>query len=357
MSRLTRKDEHIFSSLRLAGRRPESGFSDISLVHNALPEIAVSDISLRTILFGKTLHAPLVINAITGGGRVPAEINQALAAAARETGLAMAVGSQTVAVEKPKYEESFRVVRKENPSGLIMANVGAHVSVEAARRAVEMISADALQVHLNVPQEAVMREGDRDFRGWLKNISIMAAKIAVPLVVKEVGFGLSREVVRRLYEAGVRNFDVGGRGGTNFIAIEYLRSELKGSSLETWGITTAASLVEVKSSGMAETVIATGGILNGLDAAKALALGADAAGIAGPYLKVVFERGAAGLIQVIENMKSDLKRVLLMTGTRRPSHLKYVPLVITGGTREWLRERGIDTTPYARRGWQRRDDD
>ncbi len=349
MSRLTRKDDHIIHTLKLYKRPALSGFTDVTLVHNALPEVSENDISLETELFGKVTGAPLIINAITGGGFVPAKVNEALAVASRETGLGMAVGSQTIAVEKPEFAGSFSVVRKINPGGLIMANVGAHVTVDTALEAVEMISADALQVHLNVPQEAAMIEGDRDFRGWINNIAGIVRKIEVPVVVKEVGFGISYEVARLLKEVGVTNFDVGGRGGTNFISIEGLRGNRKLDFLESWGITTVASIVEVKMSCIDSTIIATGGITNALEVAKALALGAKAAGIAGVFLKVLFERNVEGLIEMIECVKSDLKKILLMTGVENSAELRTVPLVITGKTKEWLTERGIDTTIYARR--------
>ncbi|MFA5880816.1 MAG: type 2 isopentenyl-diphosphate Delta-isomerase [Eubacteriales bacterium] len=349
MSRLRRKDEHIFTALKLAQRSAISGFTDVAFVHNALPEISSRDITLTTELFGRTIEAPLVINAITGGGPGPGRINEALAIAARDTGLAMAVGSQTIAVENPAYEESFKVVRRINQHGLVIANVSAKESVETALRAIDMISADALQVHLNAPQETAMKEGDRDFRGWLDNISKIVKRVCVPVIVKEVGFGLSYEAARRLNEVGVVHFDVGGRGGTNFIAIEGWRGEGKQNCLESWGITTAASLVETDSCGLSAAIIATGGITNGLDAAKALALGASAAGIAGTYLKILWEQSVDGLIQSIENTKSDLKKVLLMVGVNSPQRLQNVPVVITGRTREWLNERGINTANYARR--------
>lgn len=349
MSRITRKDEHIFIALKLAERPVESAFNDVSLVHNALPEIAWQDIDLKTELFGKKLAAPLVINAITGGGNVPAKINEALAIAAREAGLAMAVGSQKVAIEIPECEQSFRIVRKVNPNGLVMANVGANVSPDVAQKCIDMISADALQVHLNVPQETVMKEGDRDFRGCLKNIGNIIRQIQVPVVVKEVGFGLSREVAKRLSEVGVDNFDVGGRGGTNFITIEDLRNQCNQNFLESWGISTVSSLLEIVDSQIASTVIATGGLRNGLHAAKALALGAKMVGLAGVCLKVVFDHKVEGLVERLESLKRDLKKVMLMAGVRQPEQLQKVPVVITGKTREWLTERGIDTTKYARR--------
>lgn len=349
MSRVTRKDEHLIKAVKLEDLQSVSGFEDVSLVHNALPETAFKDISLDTRIFDQKISAPLIINAITGGGEIPEKVNEALATVARETGVAMAVGSQTVALEKTDLEQSFRIVRTVNPKGIIIANVGAYSTVDNACRAVEMIRADALQVHLNVPQEIAMKEGDRDFSGYLKNIANIVSRVSVPVIVKEVGFGLSHEVVRRLAGVGVRNFDVGGRGGTNFISIEALRGGMNFSYLESWGITTTASLIEISSVGVAEKIIAAGGIRNPLDIIKALSLGANLVGIAGPYLKVLFEEKASGLIDNIEKTKYQMLKILLMLGIRHPAQLDQVPVVITGKTREWLSERGIVTKNYARR--------
>ena len=350
MSRLIRKHEHIINALRVAEKHDAAGFDDVTFVHNALPEVSGHNVSLETEIFGKKLQAPLVINAITGGGKVSAKINEGLAICARETGLAMAVGSQTVAFEYPECAESFRIARIIYPGGLLIANVGAHVKPDTAMKAVDMIAADALQVHLNAPQEMAMDEGDRDFSGWLRNIAAVVRKSKVPVIVKEVGFGLSLDTVRRLYEVGVRHFDTGGRGGTNFIAIEGMRSQQRVNPLVSWGIPTASSLVEINSCCLAETIIATGGINDGFEAAKALALGADAAGIAGTALKVLFDRDVGGLINRLENIKASLKKIMQLVGVKKPADLKTVPVVITGKTREWLTERGVDTTRYARRG-------
>lgn len=349
MSRLIRKEEHLLNAVKLAHRPVYSGFEDVVIVHNALPEVSLKDISLKTQIFKKKIEAPLIINAITGGGSMSAKVNEALAVAAREAGVGIAVGSQTIAVDEPEYERSFKIVRKINPEGLVLANVGAYVTLDKAKRAVEMIRADALQLHFNVPQELSMQEGDINFRGWFDNVARLIEKAGVPVIIKEVGFGLSYEVVRRLMEIGARNFDIGGRGGTNFIAIEGLRRGRNTDYLESWGITTVASLVETKSLGKAEMIVATGGVRSPLDIAKSLALGADMAGIAGPYLKILFEQKVAVLIKTIEKTKDELKRIMIMAGVDNPTKLRLVPLVITGNTREWLTERGINTKKFAQR--------
>lgn len=349
MSRLKRKDEHINAALKTMSFPREAGFDDVSFVHNALPQIALSKVSTNIKLFNKALAAPVIINAMTGGGKLPEYINESMAIAARETGIGMAVGSQTVALDNPMYELSFRIVRQVNPKGLVIANVGAGNTLEQAKTAIEMIRADALQIHLNAPQELIMSEGERNLEKWSENIAKIAEGLQVPVIIKEVGFGLGHETVRKLAALGVRNFDVGGKGGTNFIRIERERKNNKNDWLDDWGIPTVNSLIEILHTGAAEHVIATGGVKDGLDAAKGLALGATAVGIAGVYLKYLFDRNIGGLIERIESTKNQLKKIMFLTGADRPELLRKIPVVITGSTREWLHERGIDTSNYARR--------
>ena len=200
-----------------------SGFEDIYLINNSVPELDLAQVNAGIVFLGRELKMPLIINAITGGIREAEELNRDLSQLACRQGLGMAVGSQVVAMQEKIPPESFRVVRRENPAGLVLANVSARSGFSVALKAVEMLEADGLQVHLNVPQELAMPEGDRDFCGVLDNIAELVKRSPVPVIAKEVGFGLSREAADRLIEAGVEYLDVGGRGGTNFIAIENRR--------------------------------------------------------------------------------------------------------------------------------------
>ncbi|MGI6285638.1 Isopentenyl-diphosphate delta-isomerase [Moorella humiferrea] len=334
-----RKLEHL-RFFRLEGKGT-SGLEDVHLIHQALPELDWQDIDLSCRWLGKTLAAPFIINALTGGPPETLEINAALARVARRTGIAMAVGSQKAAIENKQWADTFAVVRRENPEGLILANLGAGNSLEAAREAVAMIAADGLQIHLNAAQELVMPEGDRTFRGWLQNIREMVEYLEVPVIAKEVGFGLSRETALKLYQSGVRIFDVGGRGGTNFALIESSRRQREVTALSEWGLTTAVSILEIKALGLPLDIIATGGISNPLDAARALALGAKLVGVAGYFLKILLEQGEDALIQEVVGWQEDLKRICLLSGCTRPTELADKPLVITGKTREWLKERNI----------------
>ncbi|NLB18278.1 MAG: type 2 isopentenyl-diphosphate Delta-isomerase, partial [Syntrophomonadaceae bacterium] len=224
--RSQRKKEHLTIARQLGNKYNSCGFDDIALVPNALPELNLEEVDTAISFLGKNLSMPLIINAITGGVDEALTINGSLARLAAQHGLGMAVGSQTIALDDKELSKGFKIVRKENRDGLILANVAANTKPRVALQAVDMIEADGLQIHLNIPQELAMKEGDRDFRGLLDNMAELARIAPVPIIAKEVGFGLSRETCQRLYGAGVRIFDVGGRGGTNFIAIEQARSGL-----------------------------------------------------------------------------------------------------------------------------------
>lgn len=261
----------------------------------------------------------------------------------------MAVGSQTIALEETDWIESFSVVREYNPDGLIIANLSAAASSDDAMAAVDMINADALQLHFNVPQELAMPEGDRHFKDIIEQVSRVVETCPVPVIAKEVGFGFSRESVKRLYDAGVRIFDTGGQGGTNFIAIEDKRGGVFQGELNSWGIPTAVSLLEILASNLPVKIIASGGIRSGLDAAKSLALGADMVGIAGSLLRILLHQGADELDRWVNDFLYRLRAVFLMSGAANTKSIREKPVIILGPTAEWLRARNIDPTQWARR--------
>lgn len=348
--RQNRKLEHIQQALEL-GNGSENGLADIHLVHQSLPELSEEEIDISYQFGGKVLSAPLIINAITGGNREVAAINRVLARLAGQTGIAMAVGSQTAALEDHRLYDTFAVVREENPHGVIIGNISGLTSPEQAREAVAMIGAEALQIHLNVPQELAMAEGERDFRGMLDNIAAIQKALTVPVIAKEVGFGISREAAGELQRRGVKWIDISGRGGTNFIAIERGRGARRfGVELEAWGITTSVSLLEALSLPEPIKCIASGGINNPLDIAKCLCLGAEMVGIAGHFLRLLLIQSEEVLAEEIERLKQGLRAVLMMTGARNLAELSRKPAVVTGKTREWLEQRGISTSHYAQRG-------
>lgn len=326
----------------------DAGFEDVSLLPCAAPELAFSEVDTSCDFLGKRLAAPVLINAMTGGHPELLEINRVLARTARCAGLAMAVGSQRAALEHREMCDTFAVVRRENPGGVILGNLNAGCTPVEAVAAVEMLAADALQLHLNAPQELAMIEGEVDFRGILGNIEKVKAGVGVPVIVKEVGFGLSREVVGRLRDAGVDYVDVGGWGGTNFIAIERMRGGRKlAEEMLSWGIPTVAALVEANAIWPGK-VIVSGGIRTALDVAKSLAIGATLAGVARPFL-VAFKSGPEAVAELVCRLKEGLRSIMFLAGARDIPALRTKPVVITGRTREWLRERGIQTWALAQR--------
>lgn len=346
--RLNRKLEHIEFSLKQRTIEGANGFDDITPVHNSLPQLNWEDIDTSCQFFGKKLAVPLLINAMTGGHKELAGINGDLAKVAAAAGIALAVGSQRAALEDTSTRYSFSVVREMNPQGVVLANLGADCTLKEARAAIEMIQADGLQLHLNAPQELAMTEGDRKFKGILENIQMLNRALEVPIIVKEVGFGMSRESISRISEAGVNYIDVGGSGGTDFMAIEEARSG-KGASYR-WGIPTAISSLEGLSLVKGELhLIASGGIRHGLDIIKALAMGCSLVGMARPFLKVLLEGSVDELNRYLSSLITDIHRIMLMLGARTITDLQRVPLIISGHTYDWLSRRGISVDHYARR--------
>jgi isopentenyl-diphosphate delta-isomerase len=292
----SRKADHLRICLEREVRSPEvrTGLERFRFVHQALPEIDLADVDLGCALLGKTLRAPVLVASMTGGTHAARAINRRLAQAAAELGLGMGVGSQRAAIEDPELSDTYRV-RKVAPNILLLANLGAvqlnrSYTVDHCRRAVEMIGADALILHLNPLQEALQPEGDTCFGRLLHKIEAVCRALSVPVVAKEVGAGLSAEVARKLAEVGVSGLDVAGAGGTSWSEVERWRApdahhDRVAAQFAGWGIPTAESLRAIRACELGLPLIASGGIESGLDAAKCIALGADAVSIARPLLR------------------------------------------------------------------------
>jgi isopentenyl-diphosphate Delta-isomerase len=360
-----RKSDHIKICLekKAQARRATTGFEDIGFVHRALPEIDKQKIDLSTYLFGHKFKAPLIVNAMTGGTNEAKKINANIAQAAEALGLGMGVGSQRAAIEDPKLVETFAIARKKAPNAFLVANLGGVQLVHGfglreVKKAVEMIEADALAIHLNALQEAVQPkdEGQTNFEGILAKIIQITGELDVPVIVKETGAGISAEDAKELEEAGVKAIDVGGLGGTTFAAVEYFRTEEQPESVEhhlgavfwDWGIPTAASIVEVAKT-VKVPLIASGGLRDGVDLAKALALGASLGGLSQPVLRVA-DRSAAETEAFLSLLVEELKNVMFLVGTKNVEELAKSPLVVMGKTAKWLNTRGFDVKGYARRG-------
>jgi len=357
-----RKNDHIQICLEenVQARRTTTGFEDVFLVHKALPEIEREKINLSTFVFNHKFSAPLIVGAMTGGIAKAAKINAAIAEAVEELGLGMGVGSQRAAIEDPRLEDTFAIARKKAPTAFLVANIGGPqlvrgYGVKEAKKAVEMMRADALAIHLNPLQEAVQPEGETNFIGVLNKIGEVAQALEVPVIVKETGAGIAAEEAKILEEAGVAGIDVAGVGGTSWAAVEYHRAKRVqnefrrrlGETFWDWGIPTAVSLVEVVQS-VHLTVIASGGIRYGTEAAKALALGANLVSMALPILQPA-TKDSEEVKQKLQFVIKELENAMFLVGAESIEKLKEVPVVLTGKTAEWLRMRGFKPELYARR--------
>lgn len=339
-----RKNDHIKLACEQYKSHADAGFEQVRFIPNALPQLALSDVDTSVRVFGESekWDVPLYINAMTGGSKNGENINAMLAKVAEKTGVAMASGSLSAALKNPRLAETFSVIRRFNPRGFVMANVSAGASVEQAIKAVEILQANALQIHLNAAQELVMNEGDRDFSAWLSNIEAIARALdsmKVPVVVKETGCGMSARDVLRLQNVGVRAVDVGGRGGTNFVAIENARrGRGRGYEfLDSWGLTTVESLLDIAQcdeilrdscdcaaacDSAQMQVFASGGVRTPLDVVRALKLGASAVGVAGEFLHTLTCGGTDALVEQIEDWKAQIRVIMALLGCKNIAALR-----------------------------------
>lgn len=315
---------------------------------------------METEVCGRDWAVPFYINAMTGGSEKTALINADLARAAAATGVAMATGSASPALKDPSLAHSFAVVRENAPDAFLFANVSPEMTVAQAQDAVGFLDADALQVHVNPAQELVMPEGDRDFSGWLDRLAAIVDGVDVPVVVKEVGFGLSARSVAEVVERGVHTIDVSGRGGTNFIDIENRRREKQEYAyLSGWGQTAAECLLDLQGSpvmlprdvseGEPVQVLASGGVSTPLDVVRALSLGASAVGVSGHFLHVLMTDGLDALIAEITEWTSQVRTLMTLLGAASVAELRQIDVLVTGATADFARLRGVDLAALAQR--------
>ncbi len=357
-----RKNDHIRICLEknVKARKVTAGFEDIKFVHKALPEIEMKDIDTSTMAFNHKFTAPLVVGALTGGTKEAEEINANIAEAVEELGLGMGVGSQRIAIENPQLSKTFAITREKAPTAFLMANLGAPqlvegYGIEEARKAVEMIDANALVIHLNPLQETIQPEGETNYRGVLQKIEKIARSLKVPVIVKETGAGIAYEEARKLEAASVAGIDVSGVGGTSFAAVEYYRAENAKSKFQRklgenfwdWGIPTAASIVEVSKT-VQIPVIASGGIRSGIHIAKAISLGASLTSVSAPILRSA-TKGVEKVKETLNFLIKELRNTMFLVGASSIEELKKAPILVMGKTGEWLRLRGFDVEAYARR--------
>lgn len=336
-----RKDEHVFLAEKFFAPQAKAGFDDVRLLHDPLPETAVADVSVTPALFD--WEWPFFINAMTGGSQQTGRYNEQLATIAAHTGLAMATGSQAVALKEPDLASTFQVVRAADPDGFLISNLGANKTPAQAETAIKMLRANALEIHLNAVQELIMPEGDRDFH-WLTNLQRIIAASPVPVIVKEVGFGMTKEALVKLRQAGAKYVDVGGKGGTNFAQIEDVRRQDDDyTALADFGQSTVESLLEAQDSGL--TVLATGGVRTPLDVVKALRLGASAVGISGLVLHWLIQEGPAAAEAHLTAWQRQLPALLALLGAKNLTTLRQVPVVFSPALVNYAQQRNLKL-PY-----------
>ncbi len=354
----TRKAEHLRLATGQGVSTPRGpGWADIHLVHQALPVEDLSAIDLSTEFLGHPLRAPLAIAAMTGGHSAAGEVNARLARAAERFGLAMGLGSQRAALRNPRLARTYAVAREVAPHALLIANVGVAQLVpqdsgpplnpRQLSDAVAMIGANALAIHLNFLEEIIQPEGDRRVTGLREAIAGAVASLGVPAIAKETGAGISQRTALELRALGFRALDVGGVGGTSFAAIETARARAQGDLRRVvlgkvyadWGIPTAVSIVAASAAGL--PLIATGGVRSGLDAAKAIALGASLVGVGRPLLSAALE-GDAAVEAWITQFLEELRVAIFLSGGRHVTDLRSAPRVVLGDTRRWIEDIGTE---------------
>jgi isopentenyl-diphosphate Delta-isomerase len=333
----SRKADHLRVCLEevVECRQITTGLERYHFSHVCLPDLDLAEISLATDFLGKRLDVPLLISSMTGGTDLAKQINFRLATIAQTYRLAMGVGSQRVAIEQPELSDSFQI-RQVAPDTLLFANLGAvqlnyTYGIDQCLKAVDLLEADALILHLNVLQEAVQTRGDKNFKGLFDKIATLCKMLPVPVIAKEVGNGISGKMAQQLIEAGVSAIDVAGAGGTSWAKVEAQRAQdplqrRLGETFSDWGIPTADAIVQVRQVAPRIPLIASGGLRNGLDMAKCLALGADLTGLALPFLQAAHNSEDA-VHQLVQFLTAELRTAMFCTGSGSIAQLKNTAML------------------------------
>ncbi len=337
MSKISqRKDDHIRICLDEdpSFKLKTGGFEKYEFLHNALPELNFDEIKIAGSFFGKNISAPFLISCMTGGFAEADNINAALAEAAKELNIPIGVGSQRQLLENGAFESSFRVIKEKSGGVPVLGNIGGQQllslqNISAVNRLVDVIEADAMVVHLNPLQELIQRGGDTNFKGIAGKIKELVACLEIPVIVKEVGSGVGKETAEKLLELGVHGIDVAGAGGTSWSAVESLANGNKVNPFWDWGLPTSYCVKEIaKLKSVSDfLLIGSGGIKNGIDIAKSIALGADIAASARPILLAYDKSGIEGVVNLLNAWFDDLKKVMLLTGSENLQSLRDKKLI------------------------------
>ncbi|MDE1810687.1 MAG: type 2 isopentenyl-diphosphate Delta-isomerase [Candidatus Micrarchaeota archaeon] len=347
---MKRKEDHIniCTDKPVQSRRLTTLFENVHLINNSLPEIDLDQIDTTTTFLGHRFSAPIMVGAMTGGAKLAEKINRNIAEACEELGLGMAVGSQRAGLYDKRLAATYSVARKVAPDIFLGTNVGGAqiskgFSVADGKRLIEMLDADAFYIHLNPEQEVTQPEGEPNYSNVASKIRHFVQNVGIPVVVKEVGSGISGDVAKKLESAGVSAIEVAGAGGTSYVAVEYYRAkemrmrskEMIGDLFWDWGIPTAASLLMVRKA-VKIPVVSSGGIRTGLDIAKSVAMGATLCAQAQPMLKPAMTSSKA-VRQHIEDLIFELKTAMFLTGCKNISELSRLRYVVTGELNDWLK--------------------
>ena len=331
-----RKIEHIELCLtdKVAFRSKTNGFDRYDFIHDAITEVDLSKISFKTKLFSKKINYPFLISCMTGGTEEAENINKKLAVIAEQLKIPIGVGSQRQAMENKDFHESYKVIRKTAKTIPVLGNIGAAQLVQSKKifdivSLVNMLEADAFVVHLNPLQELLQDKGEPYFYGLLKKLETLVSKANVPIIVKEVGSGISKRAAKRILEAGVKGIDVSGAGGTSWAAVELLRNNMTDNYFQEWGLPTSYCVRKVKElkRDFNFTLISSGGISNGVDIAKSIALGADLSASARIILQEVMKNDVRGVIELIQSWFTTVKRIMYLTGSKDIPKFKKVGLI------------------------------
>jgi isopentenyl-diphosphate delta-isomerase len=366
-----RKLEHVAIALEQdVSAAQRANWNDVHIIHQSLPEVDLDDIDTSVSFLGHTLSYPIFISSLTGGHPDVTHINQNLARAAEQYGLALGVGSQRAAIVNPDLAPTYAITRDSAPHAFLIANIGAPQLIPQARHApftfeqiqhaIDMIGANALAVHLNSLQEAAQPEGDHKAEGEAHALKALTQHISLPVIAKETGAGICREQALLLRSCGVSAIDVGGAGGSSMSALEAVRAQSRGDEqtknigllYRDWGIATPIAIVEATTARL--PLISTGGVRNGLDVARALTLGASLVGMGFPFLKAASE-SYEKVCELLESVIAQLKVAMQLSGAATIAQLRQADVVLTGATREWLTLRGFeeDLKGMAQRRWRK----
>lgn len=335
---MNRKDEHLHYALMQ--KEKVNDFDKIRFVGNSLHTISVNEIDLSSSICGIKIPYPFYINAMTGGSMKAKDINEKLAIIASYFNIPIASGSLSVALKDKSTLDSFQIIREKNPNGIVMANLGADKTLDDVLVAMKILNANIMQIHLNKVQELIMPEGERDFSKWQDNIKEIINNVSFPVIVKEVGFGMSKETIQTLKGLGVKTIDISGNGGTNFAIIENNRRNHKMEYLNNWGLSTVESLLEASVVKDLE-ILASGGIRNALDLIKAIALGANAVGLSSYFLNLVDKYDIEDVIKKVEEFIEEIKVIMTIIGAKTISEVKYTKIIFSSDIINYMNQRNI----------------